>query len=197
MEGKIRCSAFAGVRAFPCLSPAKVERNGKWFCTIHDPDYIRRKTTEQAAKNEAKQAPWVKTHYLHVAAPDMYAALKNMVDLSTPFFSDEPQMEALKQAHAAIAKEDVIHAARAKKDREDILEKLRLTYICGECASPLVLPYDPQTGRVELRCGKDKSHRGAVKQKSLYQLWKEGAALPLEVAQKFMDMKEGKNEKVA
>ena len=47
---------YAG-RCFPwiCLKPATVERDGKWYCKIHDPEYSRQK-----AANQQKQ--WDKEH---------------------------------------------------------------------------------------------------------------------------------------
>ena len=104
MQCSVNISDSTGFYPTPCAKPAKVERGGKWFCTIHDPEYIKRKEIAWAAKYEAKEAVWVKDHRLQIAAPDMYMALKNMVALAIPLFSDAPQMEALKQAGAAIAK---------------------------------------------------------------------------------------------
>ena len=68
----IKCSAkvsnFRGWASSPCPKTAKVERNGKWYCIKHDPEYIKRKKAERAAK----------------AAPDMLAALQKLVRLLEP-----------------------------------------------------------------------------------------------------------------
>ena len=37
--------------SWQCLKPAKVERDGKWYCSIHDPEYIK-------AKNKAREEEW-------------------------------------------------------------------------------------------------------------------------------------------
>ena len=103
----IKCSArsaFRGWVSSPCPKTAKVERDGKWYCAKHDPDYIKRKNTERAAKNEVKQALWVKVHYLHAATPDMLAALKNLVRLLEP---EE------RSGNLRVSEETILNGARA------------------------------------------------------------------------------------
>ena len=34
----------------PCSKKAVVERDGKWYCKVHDPEYIKQKDEERAAK---------------------------------------------------------------------------------------------------------------------------------------------------
>ena len=53
MTDKKQCSekVWDGWHHFPCQRPAKVERDGKWYCGIHDPEYIK-------AKNQAKEEKW-------------------------------------------------------------------------------------------------------------------------------------------
>lgn len=45
-------------------------------------------------------------------------------------------------------------------EREQEMEALTRTHVCGECGAMLVTPYIPETAQLELRCGEDKSHRG-------------------------------------
>lgn len=40
-----------------CQKPANVERNGKWYCKIHDPEYQRQKDAEREAKRKATDCP--------------------------------------------------------------------------------------------------------------------------------------------
>ncbi len=35
-----------------CQKKAVVERDGKWYCKIHDPEYIKQKDTERKAKRD-------------------------------------------------------------------------------------------------------------------------------------------------
>ena len=45
-ENKKQCSRHVYEdrgRRYPCQKKAVVERDGKWFCTIHDPEYIKAK----------------------------------------------------------------------------------------------------------------------------------------------------------
>ncbi len=36
-----------------CQKPATVERDGKWYCGIHDPEYKRQKDVDRQAKYDA------------------------------------------------------------------------------------------------------------------------------------------------
>jgi hypothetical protein len=58
MSEKVRCEAeFSGdgpwgwLHKVQCSKAAKVERDGKHYCTIHDPEY-------KAAKDKERQAAW-------------------------------------------------------------------------------------------------------------------------------------------
>ncbi len=53
MSDKRQCSArvsspgsYGSFHPLPCRHPAKVERDGDWYCTIHDPEYRGRKEAE-------------------------------------------------------------------------------------------------------------------------------------------------------
>jgi len=82
---------------------------------------------------------------------------------------------------------DPRQAAYDRRTRELDMQARQHKCICQVCGSKLVMPYDPVTRSLVLRCGQDKSHVGIVEQKSYYQLWKEGVGVPLEVAQKFQE----------
>ena len=43
-------------RGYPCPKPAKVERDGKWFCTIKDPEYIKAKRAKERAEADKEGA---------------------------------------------------------------------------------------------------------------------------------------------
>jgi len=38
-----------------CEKKAIVQRDGKWYCKVHDPEYIKQKDTERQAKYEANK----------------------------------------------------------------------------------------------------------------------------------------------
>ena len=80
MEQKIRCSAMVsdsgGWHHYQCAKPAKVERDGKWYCKIHDPEYIASKQQKHEEKYELEFKERIKVIRLNAAAPDMYEALQ-------------------------------------------------------------------------------------------------------------------------
>ena len=102
-----RCSArildSGGWHHYQCQKKATVERDGKLYCTIHDPEYIKAKREKQEAEWEAerirKNAQWARqkalvaategltteelqalTPSLCRAAPAMYEALRELHD---------------------------------------------------------------------------------------------------------------------
>ncbi|MFA4974910.1 MAG: hypothetical protein WC683_20090 [bacterium] len=58
MTDKPKCSEriFRDYTHYPCQHPAVVERDGKWYCKIHDPEYVKAKREEWAAKLQAQFA---------------------------------------------------------------------------------------------------------------------------------------------
>ncbi len=59
IENKKQCSqrVSKGYSAYDnphCQKPAVVERDGKWFCTIHDPEYIKAKQVQWLADFDKK-----------------------------------------------------------------------------------------------------------------------------------------------
>lgn len=42
------------VSFYPCQRPATVQRDGKWYCWQHDPEYVAKKTAERRAGWQAK-----------------------------------------------------------------------------------------------------------------------------------------------
>jgi len=42
-------------RKIQCSKKPKVYRNGKWYCTIHDPEYIAAKQAKRDAARKAKR----------------------------------------------------------------------------------------------------------------------------------------------
>lgn len=61
MNGQ-RCGAkvYAGAwaRASVCNKPAKVERDGKWYCGIHNPDRVHPSQVRAALAYAVKSAQW-------------------------------------------------------------------------------------------------------------------------------------------
>ncbi|MBE6441400.1 MAG: hypothetical protein E7022_03575 [Desulfovibrio desulfuricans] len=82
-----------------CGRTASVERNGKWYCKIHDP--VRR--SEMKAKREAEwNARWAEEQArarVRAAAPAMLAALQAL--LAWPGHDQIPQ-DILAQSRAAV-----------------------------------------------------------------------------------------------
>ena len=103
MQCSVHISDSTGFYPTPCAKPAKVERGGKWFCTIHDPEYINRKKIERTAKYEAKGAVWVKDLRLQIAAPDLYAACQAALEWLAINYPYE-HSELTKQLSAALEK---------------------------------------------------------------------------------------------
>jgi uncharacterized Zn finger protein (UPF0148 family) len=58
MEDK-RCSVMiwdsGGWHRYQCTKHVKVERDGKFYCAIHDPEYIKLKDAKLKAKRQEKQ----------------------------------------------------------------------------------------------------------------------------------------------
>jgi uncharacterized Zn finger protein (UPF0148 family) len=102
-----KCSVMVadpkGWHRYTCARPATVERDGKLFCSIHDPEYVKRKSEERSAK-------WRKQFNIDVAGnvagkacsrinpsnpqavadqiEAMYKALKRFVDRGTEVLSN-------------------------------------------------------------------------------------------------------------
>lgn len=45
---------YAGYHTFPCTNPGKVQRDGKWYCGIHDPVRLEARRAERVAKEKAE-----------------------------------------------------------------------------------------------------------------------------------------------
>lgn len=63
-------SSFGG---HSCQRPSKVERNGKWYCGIHDPEYVAAK---RATQEELWRAKWAIKDAAHKAVGERKAALE-------------------------------------------------------------------------------------------------------------------------
>jgi len=55
-EGKVGCSekvhdAF-GVGFHPCSRVGRVERDGKWYCSQHDPCYVKKRREQRQVENQ-------------------------------------------------------------------------------------------------------------------------------------------------
>lgn len=56
MENQVCCINVGdgtGWHSYPCQRKVKVIRDGKAYCTIHDPEYIKRKDAERWAKRDS------------------------------------------------------------------------------------------------------------------------------------------------
>ena len=70
-----------------------------------------------------------------------------------------------------------------KRERRDELQRMTLTHCCSECGNPLITPYDSARKEVILCCGTDRNHKGFIRLKGYRQSWREGQAVPIEIAQ--------------
>ena len=51
-----------GWHSFPCSKPITIERDGKPYCKIHDPEYIKAKDAKREAKRKAIACPKCGSH---------------------------------------------------------------------------------------------------------------------------------------
>jgi uncharacterized Zn finger protein (UPF0148 family) len=66
-------------RSAPCAKPPKVERDGKWFCAIHDPIRIEERNKAREAKWDAEWRESAKRDRLRSAAPALLLALEELL----------------------------------------------------------------------------------------------------------------------
>ena len=101
-----------------CANPAKVERDGKWYCRIHDPEYIKYKAANQKATRDrefnlsmAQGEAWNQCLTINPDNPravadaigDMYKALNELVNaLGNPM--EVPPFELVEKASNALNK---------------------------------------------------------------------------------------------
>lgn len=83
--------------SYVCGKPAKIERDGKWYCGIHDPVRVDTKRAERDAEVNRQWAVRTAQRNLEHAAPEMKAALEFILANS-----GDPVMENV--ARAALAK---------------------------------------------------------------------------------------------
>jgi len=80
-----------------------------------------------------------------------------------------------------------------KRERRDELQRMTLTHCCSECGNPLITPYDSARKEVILCCGTDRNHKGFIRLKGYYQAWREGQAVPIEIAQNLIKKERREN----
>lgn len=65
--------------SYRCGRAAKVERDGQYYCNLHDP--VKR-SERQAIRNEKHEAEYKKNHRINTAAPALLAACKMLVEFA-------------------------------------------------------------------------------------------------------------------
>lgn len=117
-ETKQCCKArMDGYHIVGCRKPATVERDGRHYCTIHDPVRVAEKDKARSEKWEARMVEQRKVHALHAAAPDLlaYAVLEQEIaDFDCPHDA-EARCDCGSRHNAMIA--------RAEKMREAAIQK--------------------------------------------------------------------------
>lgn len=66
-----------------CSRNAKVDRDGKHYCGMHDPVYQAKAREEREARWQAEMDERARLHRLHSAAPDLLEALEEAVAYPT------------------------------------------------------------------------------------------------------------------
>ena len=86
-----------------CRNKASVLRDGKWYCKIHDPEYVNKKRAEQSRIWNERDEAQRRLRRLEYAAPDMLEALKDLAKYiqfnkgnAAPIY--EKAMEAINKA---------------------------------------------------------------------------------------------------
>lgn len=91
-----------------CQKPVTVIRNGKPYCKIHDPEYVKGKLAERMARYEKEWKEKSDNFRLQQVAPELLAALRELVLVAEVGLRNEAgsilgcDEAALKRARAAI-----------------------------------------------------------------------------------------------
>lgn len=74
---KIQCckKMWDRIGSYPCSKPAKIERDGKWYCTVHDPERVKQKEAIRRAKWGVDEARSRLAAVKQRAAADVFKAL--------------------------------------------------------------------------------------------------------------------------
>jgi uncharacterized Zn finger protein (UPF0148 family) len=91
-------------RYHACGRSAKVERDGKWYCGIHDPVKRAEKAAVQHAKWMAELEASTKKRKLDRAAPELYEVLKAVVAFWDAITMEDRVKDIHDKARAALAK---------------------------------------------------------------------------------------------
>lgn len=97
-------SLMDGYHLVRCRKPATVEREGRHYCTIHDPVRVAEKDEARSAKWEAKMVEQRKAWALHAAAPELLEALKRSPHDASCHPSEGRHSERCMEVKALIAK---------------------------------------------------------------------------------------------
>ena len=65
---------------YQCSKKGTVERDGKWYCKVHDPEYRKAKIEARLNRMNAQFEAAKKQRTLEAASKDMYKALKLFVE---------------------------------------------------------------------------------------------------------------------
>lgn len=103
-----------GFRGHMCQKSGKVERDGKWYCGIHDPVAVQAKNAAAKARFDAEYDARRKRWSLEAAAPEMLKTLKRMAE----GWANVIELELLPPQHLTSARilRDEARAAIAKAE---------------------------------------------------------------------------------
>ena len=122
------CDA-SGFSHYPCSRKAKVERNGKLYCTIHDPEYIKAKDKKNADKWEREQLERNKVYDREDAKNKACARLttRELQALNPNLLKAAPALyEALEKISEGKGRFDfdrLVHASNTIEDMKDVAKE--------------------------------------------------------------------------
>lgn len=109
MADKHQCCALVygsdAWRSFPCSRAGTIEREGKWYCKMHDPVAKKERDDAKMAEYDTACIKRAAIDKMNRAAPAMHEALKAIVEYeANPDFS--LWAKRIDAARAALAKDD-------------------------------------------------------------------------------------------
>ena len=155
-EGKVGCSekvhdAF-GVGFHPCSRVGRVERDGKWYCSQHDPCYVKKRREQRQVENQQQLK-----HQRIYSQVDMDAALRRAkVEGQLVWSSEIPKVPGwywrrytYEQTYMEVVHVDVSGAGIVAHSNGNGSWIQTLQREGVEWAGPIALPLDARATQIE------------------------------------------------